>query len=159
MKRKKEYEQHLIKEAMPYHRWQDVVKHYGCSRAQAFRWLKQGYALVKPKLGRDMPAVDFKTIAHRSALYVCARQRDIDLVHEAEQVALIALWKDAKRIGTDENKAYQAGRAAALNALKWWRTRANSLVALDDFLAGYETDGAGDLDMQSGEQTALDGQK
>lgn len=147
----------LIKEALIYHDVKSIMKHYKVSRAQAYVWLRQGYAVIRtyPKAMPSIPADKIKLIALRSARYVAARQRDYDLVRECEQAALIAIWKDADKIGSDEARAYKAGRMAALAALRDWRVHKG--LSLEDWLPEYELNDLDDLGDGTGD--GLDGER
>lgn len=116
------------------------MKTYKVSRRTAFNWITRGYATVKvyPK---DMPEVDYRAIARRSAIYVAGRKGDIDLLHECEQAALIALWSNAESIAKatkPEAMAHEIARHHCLNALAWWKRHTG--VPLDEWLPNYEYD-------------------
>lgn len=146
----------MRKIALKYHTVKDIMQHYKVSRRTAFYWLRQGYAVVRTYPTGLPKGIDYKTIAKRSAWYVCARQGDIDLLHEAEQAALIGLWKESDAIESANNQesiAHTIARSCALQALRDWRKKT---VSFDDWLAQYEQDGSGSLDMDSTEYDATD---
>lgn len=146
----------------------DIMDKYGVCRATAYKCKDKGYIHLtdgkgrsgssgKPRttkpLGFGIPETTAAQIARLSANYVVGRQRiynpntrqwtrDTDLYQEAYQRILIELWTSG---ASAEALCFDIGRKAALKALKQWRSRYDS--QLDDFLAWYEVDGLGGLDM------------
>lgn len=106
-----------------------VMRKYRISRATAFRFIRQGYALIREYPKALPEGMDALQIAKRSAHYVLrkiyyAKDRP-DLVKECTQSALVAIFLNADQIGTDVNKAYRSGYVGALDALKWWLLHAD----------------------------------
>lgn len=131
-----------------------IIAKYGVSRASAYRALERGYIDVvehtklAKSFGKLTPARALE-IARLSAYYVCSRKRikvgklwlqDTDLLHEAQQRALIKLWTEQEAINNardPEAMAFRIGRNEALMALKYWSMSVagkRDTLCLDDIL-------------------------
>lgn len=148
----------ITKEILKYHTIKDIMRHYKVSRAQAYVYKRQGYAVIR-SYPDHMPDVDYRQIAQRTARYLGRKRfalHDPDLMREMEQGALIKLWTEADQIGNDERKAYKAALNGAKDIIKQWRNPLvphSRILGIDAFLGEYENEG---IDYSSPDETWMD---